>query len=106
MGGSGSFEVDLLVILESPVDLIETRRALGSARYREAHSHRLVILDVWVLTYNDYLQVCIAGLVERIENQVLRREASRGRVLTLDELEEHRVGRRVEMLAEGLSPRP
>ena len=83
-----SSEVHVGIVLESPVDLLQTWRSLGAPRNGKTHSHGLVVLNIGILAYNDYLEIGKTGLVERVKDELLRWEASRLLVITLDESEQ------------------
>ena len=85
---TGSSEVHIRVVFEGAVDLEQTGWGLYLPRHREAHAHGLVVLDVGVLAHNDNLEVRKSRLIERIKDELLRREASRIGILPLHVLEE------------------
>ena len=104
MQGLRSSEVNLGVIVERMVNRLERGWTLRLPRHGEAHPHRLVVLDVRVLAHNHYLQVCVVGLVESVEDEVLWRENGLRAILGFDEAEEVAIGGTVEVLGKGWTP--
>ena len=104
MQGRGHLEVDVWVIDECVVDLLQTGRTLGRARNAERHAHRLIFLNVGVLTHNHDFQILELGLSKRVEDKLFRRVARALFILTLHKAEESAEGSRLQVGCEGLLP--
>jgi hypothetical protein len=72
--GVRHLKVHLTVVVNCLVYVFQTRRALNILGDREAKTHSLSILDVGILSHDNYFELAEWHMVERIEDQVLGRE--------------------------------
>ena len=74
MDGVRHLKVHLAIIVKRLVDVFQTWRALNILGDREAKTHCLTILDVGILSDDDYFELAEGHVVERVEDQVFGRE--------------------------------
>ena len=81
MQGLRHLEFHIEVSYKSVVNLLQARWTFSSFRYTERQTHRLVLLDVGVLTNNDYLQFAETCFGKSVEYEILGRVAHTSTVL-------------------------
>ena len=67
-------KVHLTVVVKCLIDVFQTWRALNVLGDREAKTHGLAILDVGILSDDDYFELAEGHVVECVKDQVLGRE--------------------------------